>query len=152
MQVLIENYRGWEIFFDTDKENFYTTAEEYDYETTKKSFASAKKFIDDFLKNNIKFTPIWVQRVDSSEPIKLIGIRKDGRFVYESRDEKPRQLESYYEDNYFLVDDENDKHFAKIKELESEISANRQIISEIKDRIKKVGLDTLKEKYKSLID
>lgn len=150
MQVLIENYRGWEIFFDTDQENFYSTAEEYDYEMTKKSYSSSKKAIDDFIKDNQKFTHVWVQTMDG-EPRKLVGIRKDGRFVYEDSEGKRRQIESYYEDNYFLVNEDNDKFFKKIKELKDEIALNNRTIREIQDKLVKVGLDTLKEKYKNLM-
>ena len=62
MKVFIENYRGWDISFDTDKESFYAQSDEYDVGETKKSFASAKKYIDDFLKDNLQFQPIWVER------------------------------------------------------------------------------------------
>ena len=52
MKTLIENYRGFEIFFDTDNENFYSVSDKYDRQETKKSYASAKKSIDDYIKYN----------------------------------------------------------------------------------------------------
>ena len=78
MRTLITEYRGWEIFFDTDKEEFYTVSNEYDKDNTKKYFASTKKFIDDYIKENNEFKPILVQKQQSmysdGEIIKLIGI------------------------------------------------------------------------------
>ena len=112
MRTLITEYRGWEIFFDTDKEEFYTISNEYDKDITKKSFASTKKFVDDYIKENNSFKPILVQKEPSmfnnGEIIKLIGIRKDGDFMYEDKDGKKQRLSSYNEKDYFLINPEND--------------------------------------------
>ena len=51
MKVQIENYRGWNIEFDTEKESFYCHSEQHDKDENKKSFASTKKWIDDFIKD-----------------------------------------------------------------------------------------------------
>jgi hypothetical protein len=146
MQALIEEYRGWEIFFDTEKENFYTTAEKFDYQTTKKSYASAKKFIDDFIKDNMNFKPVMIQ-TKHGDPRKLIGIRKDGRFIYEGWQGKPVQLESYHENDYFLVDEVNDPIFKKIKELEAQQEQLRLEVIEQLKHLKMVPIKTLKELY-----
>ena len=47
--------------FDTEKEDFFTVSNEYDTQQTKKSYASAKKYIDDYLKENQNFNQ-WVTR------------------------------------------------------------------------------------------
>ncbi len=138
MRKLITEYRGWEIFFDTDKEEFYTVSNEYDKDNTKKSFASTKKFIDDYIKENNEFKPILVQKQPSmysdGEIIKLIGIRKDGKFMYEDKNGKKQQLSSYNETDYFLINPENDKAFKRINELSKEqdkISAEMKEINKI---------------------
>jgi hypothetical protein len=81
MRVLIENYRGWELMFDTSSEDFYIMSNDYDTQQTKKSYASAKKYIDDYIKENQNFKPIKVQKMssiyNSAEVITLIGLRKD---------------------------------------------------------------------------
>ena len=55
MKIKIEDYRGWSIEFDTEKESFYCHSEQYDRDETKKSYSSVKKFVDDFIKDNFTF-------------------------------------------------------------------------------------------------
>lgn len=79
MRVEIANYRGWEISFDTDKEEFYCLSNEYDNDVNKKSFSASKKYIDDYIKLNKEFKPFFVTSKDSRErKIKIVGVRKDG--------------------------------------------------------------------------
>ena len=118
MRVLIENYRGWEIYFDTDKEEFQTVSNEYDKQETKRSYASSKKYIDDYIKSNNVFKPIKVQKMPTmfseGKVITLIGIRKDKAFMYEDEEGRKQQLSSYDERDYFIVDSRNDVHFKRI--------------------------------------
>lgn len=151
MRTLITEYRGWEIFFDTDSEDFYTVSNEYDKQNTKKSFASTKKFIDDYIKDNNEFRTIVVQSLPSmfskGYVLKLIGIRKDGRFMCEDEKGKKKQLSLYDETDYFLVNPENDKYF---KEL-SELRKNREEIdSKIKETEKRVIKVDVKQIRKNL--
>jgi hypothetical protein len=55
-----------EIYFDTDSEEFYTLSNQYDKENTKKSFASTKKNIDDYIKENSSFKPVMVQKFETN--------------------------------------------------------------------------------------
>ena len=139
MRVLIENYRAWEIYFDTDKEEFYTVSNEYDTQQTKKSYASAKKYIDDYLKENQNFKPIKVQKMSSiystGEVITLIGLRKDGAFMYEDAKGNKQQLSKYSEDDYFLVNSENDSIF---QELELLYKEEKELAAKIKYASSKV--------------
>lgn len=148
MRTLITEYRGWEIFFDTDKEEFYTISNEHDKDITKKSFASTKKFVDDYIKENNSFKPILVQKEPSmfnnGEIIKLIGIRKDGNFMYEDKDGKKQRLSSYDEKDYFLINPENDEPFKKIAELEKRRDEIGSEIKEIKKTIIKVDVKQVK--------
>ena len=149
MRTLITEYRGWEIFFDTDKEEFYTISNECDKDITKKSFASTKKFVDDYIKENNSFKPILVQKETSmfnnGEIIKLIGIRKDGDFMYEDKDGKKQRLSSYNEKDYFLINPENDEPFKKIAELEKRRDEIGSKIKEIKKTIIKVDVKQVKK-------
>lgn len=153
--ILIEEYRGWEIYFYPDKERFTAFSDNYDWQSKEKvSLSSARKEVDDYITLNVKFVPVMIQKVPSmfhgSNIKKLVGIRKDGRFNYENEDGKLRQLSSYEEDDYFMVDEENDKLFKSISDIEIEIKKLVDKQNELKTHIKKVGLDTLKEKYKEL--
>ena len=150
MRILIEEYRGWEIFFDTDKEEFYTVSNEYDTDNTKKSFSSTKKYIDDFIKENNSFKPIFVQKerttYDNANIIKLIAIRKDGDFMYENDKGQKKRLSSYEEKNYFLVNSENDVYFEQIEEIEKEREKLLSKINELRSKLIKVTVEEIKQK------
>jgi hypothetical protein len=152
-KILIENYRGWEIYFDNDKENFYTSSDEYDRMNTKTSYAATKKWIDDFIKENTTFEPIWVEKRDyrGVKKIKIIGIRKDKKFIYEGKDGKKEQLSEYDEKDCFLPNSENDDVYNKIKIQKDIKDAAELEISKLEKLIVKTPiLDELKEKYKNL--
>lgn len=129
MKAKIETYRGWDIFFDTEEEIFYTHSEENDRQEKKRSYASTKKFIDDFIKENETFKPVNIVQIPSgySPEMKvkaLVGIRKDRAFVYEHKGEK-RQLGQYDERNYVVYAPE--KHDPIFKQL-AEIAAQMDVI------------------------
>lgn len=151
MKILIENYRGWEIYFNSDSEEFYTVSNEHDTEKVKKTFASTKKFIDDYLKDNLNFKPFIVESEGSAysrkRTIKIIGIRKDGAFMYEDDKGEKAQLSKYDEKEYFLVNDENKPIFKEIEDLEEEGKKISLKIKSAKSRLVKVGLDVMREKY-----
>lgn len=152
-KILIENYRGWEIYFDNDKENFYTSSDDYDRENTKTSYAATKKWIDDFIKENLKFEPIVVERKDyrGVSQIKLIGIRKDRRFIYEGENGKKEQLSEYYEKDYYLPSPLNEEINEKIKEQQSiRDAADLEIQNLEKQLVKTPIIQELRNKYKDL--
>jgi hypothetical protein len=128
MKIEIDEYRGWTISFDTEKETFYCYSNLFDKDETKKSFSSIKKWIDEFIKENVKFKPVLAElKPDlyaglNKEKIKLVGIRKDGRFIYEDEQGKKGQLGEYYEDKYILYDPNNEIYKKQAKDLEDQIS------------------------------
>lgn len=144
MRVLIETYRGWDIHFDTDSEDFYTVSNEHYKQATKRSYASTKKFIDDYIKENNEFKPIKVQKEETifktGDVITLIGLRKDNTFMYEDSDGKKSQLSKYSEKEYFLVDSRNDVHFDTIKQLRKKREAIDAEIREAQNRVIKVDV------------
>jgi len=150
MRVEIEKYRGWMIYFDTDKETFTAYSDHFDREEKKQSFASVKKAIDEFIAHNVKFKPVWVETdplgYRSKGKIKLIGLRKDGRFIFE-RDGKHHQLSSYDEKEYFIVDDANQPIFTRLKEIDEEINKLHKEKQIVGSKLKKVGLDEIKKLY-----
>jgi hypothetical protein len=129
MKVEIEIYRGWSISFDTEKETFYCHSEQWDKDENKKSFASTRKWIDDFIKENEVFKPIWVETKPSiynpDNRIKLIGIRKDGRFIYENEKGDKKQLSEYNEKDYILYNPENDKYREEANKVNAELEELR---------------------------
>jgi hypothetical protein len=155
MQVLIENYRDWNIYFDTEKEEFYTHSERWDSDKTKRSYASAKKFVDDFIKENEKFVPFDIEDLDRSpcsrETIKVVGIRKDGGWVIQKKDSQQERLSQYNEKNYSLYDAENESVWEEIKEVENRQEELRLQKIEVRKKFKAVPLNSMKETYKNLI-
>ena len=151
MRVLIENYRGWEIYFDTEKEEFYTVSNEYDKQETKRSYASSKKYIDDYIKSNNVFKPIKVQKMPTmfseGKAITLIGIRKDKAFMYEDEEGRKQQLSSYDERDYFIVDSRNDVHFKRIAELAIERKRIDDEVKEIEKSVIKVDVKQIRQNF-----
>lgn len=92
MRIWMENYRGWDIYFNTDSERFYAISDEYDKQSSdRKTYSSAKKYVDDFVKDNMDFVPVELLQVGNDgkyESFRLIGIRKDGHFVREKEGRK----------------------------------------------------------------
>jgi hypothetical protein len=153
MKITIENYRGWDILFDTEREDFYAQSDEYDTGTHKRSFASAKKYIDDFIKDNTEFKSFRVTGnpnawMGDKKPVKIIGIRKDRRFVYESpKDGSACQVSEHDEKGYMLIYPENEPHFKQLEDIKKQIDTLRVLEKEILARIRTTTLRDIKGQY-----
>jgi hypothetical protein len=150
MRIEIEFYRGWAISFDTEKEVFYCTRSPHDTETAKKSYAAVKTYIDQFIKENTTFKPFWVERLPSyngrGEKLQIIGIRKDGRLIYES-DGAKGQLNEYSEKDYILYDESNTPLWEELESIAKQRDELDKKRADIEARFKSV---TAKE-YKKQI-
>lgn len=131
MQILIENYRGTEIFFSTSDEKFTYYFEPFD-SRSKLSFAACKKAIDDFIKENDKFIPFDARSISSGKlEGKIIGKRKDGKYILEDLKGKKIVLFDYASSDAYIEYKEEDNKifetrdlmFAKIDEIRCEIAA-----------------------------
>lgn len=124
-RVKIEDYRTFEINFDTEKEVFYSMSDSWDKEFSSKSYSAAKKAVDDYIKANSEFKPFFVQKKPSyfgeEKKIKIIGIRKDNVFTYLGDDGKFYQLSKYSEDDYFIVDPSNDPLIEEFNLISAEV-------------------------------
>lgn len=154
-KILIENYRGFDIEFDSDAEKFQCIITE-DNTKESASFSAVKKFIDDYKKENIGFEPFWVvltpsNRFSNARRLQIIGVRKDGRFVTQNEVGKKDQLSDYSLSDYMLDMPENKTILSALDELDKE--SNKQII-EMKNKkaelVSKLNIITLKE-YKEQI-
>lgn len=155
--IEITTYRGWNIFFNINSETFYTVSEKFDSDQTKTSFASTKKFIDDFIKENDVFKPFWVEPKPGSiisgtgshkkdQGLKIIGIRKDKRFIAEDIDGLKIQISEYDEKDFILKVPENKDIFIKLKELTKlREETNQKYNKEIRELQDTVKVKTLKE-------
>lgn len=133
MNILIQNYRGWEIYFDADREVFYSHCDKYDRDETKKTFSVSKKFIDDYIKANFEFRPVRFQNEYGKE-ILLTGMRKDKAFIVtDNKKDTPYQLSKYSEKDWFMYDENNQLIFSQLQE----ISEAKEILWEKEKELRK---------------
>lgn len=153
-KILIENYRGFDIEFDTQYEKFQCIITE---ENTKESnsFSPVKKFIDEYKKQNKDFIPFSVIPTPTSYKngggINIIGIRKDGRFIGENSKGEKIQIPNYDESDYMLSNEPNKEHLNRLLELKKEKEEYDAKYKESwKEVVSKINITTLKE-YKNNI-
>ena len=121
-KILIDNYRGFDIEFETINEKFQCIiTEEFVKESV--SFSAVKKFIDEYKKANQNFKPFYVESTPSNysfkdhKKIKIVGIRKDGRFVAEDINGVKFQVSDYDIKDYMLYIPENEKALNQLSDL-----------------------------------
>jgi hypothetical protein len=150
MNVKIEDYRGFEMSFNPDDEVFYCMSSSYDTETTKKSYAALKKWVDDYIKDNQIFRPITIMRLGlgyDNEKVTLVGYRKDGRFVYKNDKDKLEQLSEYDENRWYMPNDLNTPIIEKIIALEAEKQAIVDKIIALDKELIKVDFKSVRTQY-----
>jgi hypothetical protein len=149
MRVLIENYRGFDIWFDTDNEIFYAASDSQDVGKEKRSYSAAIKYVDDFIKENLVFEPFWVVNTEGTKK-RIVGIRKDGYFVEEKSDGSKSQFSSLDENYYYEYTPETkDPLFDEIVVLDEQFKALVKKISELRGKLfeNQVPLKDLKSRY-----
>lgn len=152
-KILIETYRGFDIEFDTNCEKFQCICTE-DNAKESTSFTAVKKFIDDYKKTNQDFKPFWVESIPDSyktEKLKVIGVRKDGRFVAENSKGDKIQISDYSLNDYMLLKPENEIAMNKLSELKAK--EEQQRLENNKARkliISEINIVTLKDYKKQL--
>lgn len=152
--ILIENYRGFDVEFNTTYEKFQCICTD---ENTKEStsFTAIKKFIDEYKKNNQEFKPFFIQSTpDSYEKkyYKVVGIRKDDRFIVENKKGEKEQLSNYDLGRFMLVVESNENLIKKLSDLEIEIESKRVSDNERRKLIvSEMKIINLKDYKKSLL-
>jgi hypothetical protein len=151
-KIKIETYRNWDISFDNEMETFYALSDKYDKDMEKKSYSAVKKAIDDFIKANLKFIPTRIHMIRYGElkELTLIGLRKDGRFVYLDEKKQQQQLSEYDERECHHYSKKNEEIQAQVKILEKDVQKINQEISKLKDGFTKGAISDIREKYKDL--
>ena len=150
-KVLIEEFRGFQIYLETDNGKFKIEGD--DYQEYKPSYNSAKDYIKKFIKNNTvfpEFTLIPNPKYDTyKEEIKIIGINGHGRFVYNNKNNKKSQLDAdgYEAKHYIFPEDLNEKGYDSNKVLrwEEEIKVLRNKIREEKTKLPEGATEKLKQ-------
>ncbi len=155
-KVFIENYRGFDIEFDTDYAKFQCVLTE-DNSKESPSFPSIKKFIDDYKKDNQDFKPFWIEPNVSemafkSKRLKVVGLRKDGRFVAEDENGNKEQISDFDLKYYMVVKEENKPILAELNQLkELEERQRNENKSTLKSIISRLDIETLEDFKKKLL-
>lgn len=149
MESIIEVYRNYEIRFNTETESFVCDID--DSRSVKKSYPALKKFIDEFIKENYEFKPFKVIGIPTSygreDTRKIIGIRKDNRFIYEDQKGKVSQFSDYELQNYMLIDDENKQNWVELKNIENEIDVLVSKRTILQKQFKITTLESIKQNF-----
>lgn len=133
MKTEIDNYRGYEIRFDTYNETFECDID--DSRSVKKSYATIKKFIDEYIKENNEFKPFkivpnpleWHVKEQSAM---VTGLRKDKAYQIELADGNKQQLSTYDESKYWVSTPEIIAEIEKVKPVLAEIKRLEKLVDE----------------------
>jgi len=143
-KVFIEKYRGYDIEFDVDEEKFQCIVTDNDNKESK-SLAAVRKFVDEYIKNNQKFSPFWVELCpgkggwSTEKRLKIIGLRKDNRFMAELPDGTKTQV-SGYDMNRYIIEDIVNKQI--IDELNQE-SSDKEYADKEWNKARKAKIETI---------
>ena len=152
-KILIETYRGFDIEFDTNCEKFQCICTEENVKEST-SFAAVKKYVDDYKKANQDFKPFWIESVPERYKmgkLKVIGVRKDGRFVAENSKGDKIQISDYDLNDYMLLKPENEMAMNKLSELKAKEEQQRLENNETRKLIiSEINIVTLKDYKKQL--
>lgn len=149
MRTVVENYRGVEIFFDTNDERFSFSFDDGRW-NEKQSYSAAKKKIDDYIKETHVFTPFIVSntRSNSINTLNVISVRKDGDYMVQDGSGRISKLSQYDEKNYVEYFPSDDKIYAEIAVCEIEIDKLNERIKELKAPIiERKSLDKMKKSF-----
>ena len=151
-KILIETYRGFDIEFDTNCEKFQCICTEENVKEST-SFTAVKKYVDDYKKANQDFKPFWIEHVPEYKrgKLKVIGVRKDGRFVAENSKGDKIQISNYDLNDYMLLQPENEMAMNKLSELKAKEEQQRLENNETRKLIiSEINIVTLKDYKKQL--
>ena len=101
--------------------------------------------------SNQDFKPFWIELLPNSYrnkkgKLRVVGIRKDGRFVSEDKDGKKEQISDYDISNYMIVKPENESILSELSTLKNEIEQREyEDKLKIKEIISKLNIVSLKD-------
>ena len=138
MEVYIETYRGFKIFFDTTHENFRVEYEDK-LDRSRRTFSSCRRLVDEFLKDAANFKPFEIVDVGTGDRLKIIGQQKDGVFLYD-KNGSTKRVSKWEVENCFLVYlPEMEPLFVEKAQQEQFAESHMRKVSEIRDAIKSMG-------------
>jgi len=138
--IKIEDYKGFEIFYNEDSDKFATTMELNNSvkESKRSSLKALKQEINNFVKLNLEFKPFWILENyhDSATPKYVSAIRTDGTFVVSSSD-KDNKWSSYIDINTlkksFVF---SQSYLNQLKDIDLQLDKLRQLRSKTEKELK----------------
>ena len=157
-KILIENYRGFDIEFDTRYEKFQCIITD-DLTKESLSFKSIKSFVDEYMKNNQTFKPFYVltnpesYRFNNVKRLKVIGVRKDGRLTAENEEGLKVQLGNYDISDFIIEKDKNEPLLLELNKHDADVKKQDEIDREKRKAIiSKMDIVTLKDYKKQILE
>lgn len=146
--IQIEEYRGFTIYFNKEEDKFICDHDAADVQGKKASYSAVKKFVDDFIKENDTFNPVLLQKRErwgggalQDDRAKLIGVRKDGRFVAEDEKGDKFQIGRYEMDQWVIFNEDNIEIEKEAREIEFQIDSLRKKAEITRKRMKAITLE-----------
>lgn len=146
--IQIEEYRGFTIYFNKEEDKFICDHDAADVQGKKASYSAVKKFVDDFIKENDTFNPVLLQKRErwgggalQDNRAKLIGVRKDGRFVAEDEKGDKFQIGRYEMDQWVIFNEDNIEIEKEAREIEFQIDSLRKKAEITRKRMKATTLE-----------
>jgi len=157
MRITIENYRGFDIEFDTDSEIFICIVSD-ERAKESKSFSAVKKFVDEYKKANENFRPFWIEVIPEKysgsiigKKLKVTGLRKDDRFIVENENGDKEYITDYSMTDWMIVYNENKSVLKEYEDNENEYEKSSNFFrSKRKEILSKLKIVTLKEHKKTI--
>lgn len=124
MKVTLETYHNVDIYFDTETETFGCTVKTDSKNS--KSFAAIKSWIREYEKENDTFQQFNVipnpdQYIFGKNKLTIVGVNKEGLFVYiDKNTKKKNQISKYEAERWCVENDTLEVNLATIAVLELE--------------------------------
>lgn len=136
----VQVYRGFQVYFDTETEEFCGLSDRYDTEAVRDTYKGLLRYIDKYIKDNAKFKPIKVINGPLGREITLVGLRLDGQFMYLNKDGKPVRLPKWDAKDYHVINPENFDLLEELERIDDQIQVLKAKYNEAKKRYKP-GMD-----------
>jgi hypothetical protein len=124
-KIIVDIYRDFEIVFRKETGMFGAFSDRFDRESSHKSFAAAKKQVDDFLKaqEQENFVPFKVRRENYSEcydkELIVVGKNKGGSYAARTKDGAYQQITNQDFKRYVIsssIDSQKEIEISSIKD------------------------------------
>jgi hypothetical protein len=152
METLIENYKNFDIKFDTKYERFNATSEYHDFTLFEETFSGIKLSIDRHVDKNPRFEEFYANLNDSYygySKVKIVGIVQGRKFLYVDENGKTRRMLIDESDDYFVYNSQNDDYMEQITEIREQIEHLESRIKELDDKMIKMSLSQYADELKS---